>query len=411
MLRRMRRALLGISVSALSLGAALLAQPTTPSSALPRLVIEAGELPRSFAWLEVPLPPTVRGADLQLRDEQSGDVVPVQIGPDRELRALVPRLPAERAVSYRIEPALRPSAPDRVTATREVSRVRVAVDGRPMFTYVGEPGPLPGGIEEVFLRGGYIHPVLTPSGRRVTEDYPPNHKHHHGIWTAWTSTRIDGRAPDFWNMGDRKGRVEFERLGHAWSGPLAAGFETRHRYMDFLAPVPTTRLLETWKVVAYAWPAEDRAAHVFDLTVRQELVGTSPLELPTYRYGGVGMRGRHEWDGADKTFFLTSTGRGRVPGHGTRATWVHMSGDVEGRRAGIAMLSHPDNVRSPQPMRIHPTEPFFNFAPQQAGPLTIRPGELFTLRYRFIVTDGPPDAAWLDAMWQAYALPPRASVR
>jgi hypothetical protein len=62
-------------------------------------------------------------------------------------------------------------------------------------------------------------------------------------------------------------------------------------------------------------------------------------------------------------------------------------------------------------MRIHPTEPFFNFAPQQAGPLTIRTGEPLTLRYRFVVTDGPPDAAWLDAMWQAYAMPLRASVR
>ena len=149
---------------------------------------------------------------------------------------------------------------------------------------------------------------------------------------------------------------------------------------------------------------------MFDLAITQALTGTSPLELPTYRYGGVGMRGRHEWDGKDKTFFLTSTGRGRLSGHGTRATWVHMSGDVDGQRAGLAMLSHPDNVQSPQPMRIHPTEPFFNFAPQQAGPFAIRPGEVFRMRYRFVVMDGPPDATLLDAMWQDYALPVRARV-
>jgi hypothetical protein len=262
----------------------------------------------------------------------------------------------------------------------------------------------------VFRRGGYIHPVVTPSGRRVTEDYPPNHKHHHGIWAAWTSTRVNGRTPDFWNMGDRKGTVEFERLGHAWSGPLTAGFESRHRYMDLLAPTPATVLLEEWRVIAYAPTPTARPAHVFDLEIAQSLVGTAPLELPVYRYGGVGMRGRHEWDGRDKTFFLTSSGLSRGPGHGTRATWVHMSGAVDGQRAGIAMLSHPDNARSPQPMRIHPTEPFFNFAPQQAGPLTIRPGEVFTLRYRFVVMDGAPDAALLDSMWQAYALPVRARV-
>ena len=397
-------------VAGLSACATLLAQPTTPNSVLPRLVIEAGEVARTNAWLKVALPSHVRGADLQLRQEESGEVLPLQIGPSREAWAVIPAIPADKAVRYRIEPALKPTTVSRVAAIREISRVRVTVDGAPSFTYVGEPMRLPAGVDDVFLRGGYIHPVLTPSGRRVTEDYPPNHRHHHGIWAAWTSTRFGTRAPDFWNMGDRKGNVEFERLGHAWSGPLTAGFDTRHRYMDLLAPTPTTVLLEEWRVVAYAPTSGTRPAYVFDLEIAQSLVGNTPLELPLYRYGGVGMRGRHEWDGRDKTFFLTSSGLSRVPGHGTRATWAHMSGVVDGQRAGIAMLSHPDNVRSPQPMRIHPTEPFFNFAPQQAGPLTIRPGEVFTLRYRFVVMDGAPDAAFIDAIWQAYASPVRARV-
>src|SRR5690606_816497 len=141
---------------------------------------------------------------------------------------------------------------DRVTAARDVGGVQVGIDGRPVFTYVGEPLPLPDGIEDVFLRGGYIHPVLTPPGPRATDDHPPAPKHHHGIWAAWTHTRIGGRAPDFWNMAERKGRVEFERLGRAWSGALTAGFETRHRYMDLVASPAATVLLEDWRVVAYA---------------------------------------------------------------------------------------------------------------------------------------------------------------
>ena len=289
--------------------------------------------------------------------------------------------------------------------------MRVAVDGKPAFTYVGEPLRLPPGIEDVYERGGYIHPVMTPSGRRVTEDYPPNHKHHHGIWAAWTSTRFAGRTPDFWNMGDRKGTVEFERLGARVVGAahrrlrVAASLHgpARAHADDGPARGLARRCLRAGR--------RRRGRRTCSISrSRRHSTGTSPLELPTYRYGGVGMRGRHEWDGKDKTFFLTSTGRGRLPGHGTRATWVHMSGDVDGQRAGIAMLSHPDNVRSPQPMRIHPTEPFFNFAPQQAGPFAIRPGEVFRMRYRFVVMDGPPDAALLDAMWQDYALPVRARV-
>jgi hypothetical protein len=399
-----------LALAGLSAGASLLAQPTTPTSVLPRLVVEAGETARTHALVTVQLPPTVRGADLQLRHEETGETVPLQIGPYREAWAVLPAIPAQKAIRYRIEPSLKGAAADRATATRDGSRVRVALDGKPALAYVGEPLRLPPGVEDVYERGGYIHPVQTPSGRRVTEDYPLDHKHHHGIWAAWTSTRFGGRSPDFWNMADRKGRVEFERLARVWSGPVAAGFEARHRYMDLLAPTATTVLLEDWRVVAYPPVAGARPAHVFDLAITQTLTGATALELPTYRYGGVGMRGRREWDGKDKAFFLTSTGRGRVTGHGTRATWVHMSGDVDGQRAGLAMLSAPDNIQSPQPTRIHPTEPFFNFAPQQAGPFAIRPGEVFRMRYRFVVMDGPPDATLLDAMWQDYASPVRARV-
>ena len=57
-------------------------------------------------------------------------------------------------------------------------------------------------------------------------------------------------------------------------------------------------------------------------------------------------------------------------------------------------------------MRLHPTEPFFNFAPQQAGDMAIKPGETFTARYRFVVHDGAPDRAELDRLWNDFATPP-----
>jgi hypothetical protein len=381
------------------------AQPTS----LPRLLVDAVERERRDAWVAIQLPSSVRGTDLQLRAED-GTMLPLQIGPDREAWTVIPTVAADRRLAYTIEPAARPRVADRVAARRDGGHVVVERAGRRMFRYVGEPLPLPEGVDERHRRGGYIHPVLTPSGVQVTEDFPPNHLHHHGIWTAWTSTRYDGRAPDFWNMGDGKGRVEYEGVGRTWSGPLTGGFEARHRYVDLMATPPVTALTEHWRVVAYAMDAGATPAHVFDITVTQRVTGDRALQLPTYRYGGIGLRGRHLWDGPAATSFLTASGRDRRTGHGTRATWAHMSGAVDGRQVGIAVLGHPDNVASPQPMRIHPTEPFFNFAPQQAGPLAIRPGEAFVLRYRFVAFDGPPDAGVLDALWQDWAMPVHARV-
>jgi len=61
-------------------------------------------------------------------------------------------------------------------------------------------------------------------------------------------------------------------------------------------------------------------------------------------------------------------------------------------------------------MRLHPKEPFFCFAPSQAGDWAIEPGKPYVARYRFIVKDGKPDKAQLDAFWHAYAHPPQVTV-
>ena len=79
---------------------------------------------------------------------------------------------------------------------------------------------------------------------------------------------------------------------------------------------------------------------------------------------------------------------------------------MDGALAGIAILGHPENFRAPQPMRLHPTEPFFCYAPQQLGDMEITPGKPYVSRYRFIVADGPPDKAELDQFWNDYANPP-----
>ncbi|MEY4326664.1 MAG: hypothetical protein RIS24_2835, partial [Verrucomicrobiota bacterium] len=79
---------------------------------------------------------------------------------------------------------------------------------KPVVTYRGGPGVLPAGVPEEYRRAGYLHPLVSPSGRVVTGDYPKNHRHHHGVWASWTRTEIEGRKPDFWNMGQKMGRVE-----------------------------------------------------------------------------------------------------------------------------------------------------------------------------------------------------------
>jgi hypothetical protein len=212
-------------------------------------------------------------------------------------------------------------------------------------------------------------------------------------------------------MGDSKGRVEFVSLDDNWSGPVHGGFRARHRFVDLTASEPVVALNEKWEVRAYIPPGGSASYWMFDLVSEQQCATTHSLRLPEYRYGGIGVRGNWAWNGKDHTMFLTSEGEtDRIKGHATRGRWCDMGGMVDGSRVGIAILSHPDNFRAPQPMRIHPTEPFFNFAPQQAGDMEIKPGDKYVSRYRFVVHDGPPDKAELDRLWNDYAHPPVVKV-
>lgn len=291
--------------------------------------------------------------------------------------------------------------------------LRVSVGGKPVLQYQANPGPLPRpDVDPIYRRGGYIHPVWSPSGRVISDDFPPNHVHHHGIWAPWTKTSFEGREPDFWNMGQGSGRVDFVRVDATVPGPWIGTLRTRHRFIDMRSQPEKAVLEEQWETtVLGVTGARDRECRIFDLSILQTCSTTNALVLPKYHYGGLGFRGHRAWDGSAHCRFLTSNGEtNRVAGNETRGNWCWMGGILEGALHGIVILCHPDNFRAPQPMRLHPTEPFFCYAPSQAGDWAIVPGSPYTAKYRFVVVDGEPDRDWMDQLWRDFAHPGRLRV-
>jgi hypothetical protein len=349
--------------------------------------------------------------------DQASNVTPLQMGPGGRGAFILGELKAGQTRSYRLGRMgqISADAPDTsVRASREGDMVKISSGGREILHYQGGKTPLPPGYEQHLHRGGYIHPVYTPGGKLVTDDYPPKHKHHHGIWSPWTKTQFEGRTPDFWNMFQKTGTVEFVRIGAEWSGPVAGGFMADHRMIDLSAkPQPKAAIDETWNVVVYRPVHSEQSGRklfVFDFTTTQKCATDSPLVLPKYHYGGLGVRGHREWDGKDNCVFLTSEGKGRSNGNETTGKWCHVGGKVDGEMTGIAVLCHPENFRFPQPMRLHPDEPFFCYAPSQGGDWSIEPGKPYVARYRFVVADGPADKAEIERLWNDYANPPKVTV-
>lgn len=371
--------------------------------------IAAGAHDRYETVVSFALPAEFKGDSYALRDP-SGQTIPLQIDSARSASFVLPALRAGQTRTYQLVVAGSKPKPG-IDLTRRSEGLDFKVGGRSIFSFVTTPASVPAKeIKSVFLRGGYIHPVFTPSGRLVTDDYPSDHYHHHGIWFAWTKTEFEGAHPDFWNVGDGTGKVEFDSLDGAWTGPVYAGFKSRQRYVALTGTPPKTVLNEQWEVRVYNIGQSGKRFFSFDIVATQHNVSNSALVLEEYRYGGMGVRGHRNWKNKSMVLFLTSEGKTRENGNATRARWIHMSGLVDNETVGIAVLDHPVNFRSPQPLRIHPDDPYFNYAPSQLGRFEIKPGEKYVVRYRYVVADGAPDRTELDRLWNDYAAPPQVSL-
>lgn len=336
-------------------------------------------------------------------EDANGNTFPIQTDEQGIGQAILTGIRAGVNYRYAVKKSASPQVSLEIFSREE--DIKFSYNNKPIVVYQSK-GQLPEGVDSVYLRGGYLHPVYSPSGKIITDDYAWNHLHHHGIWTAYTRTVFQGRTPDFWNMGGRKGKVDFKELGKLDYGPVYAALEAKHDYEDLSGDEDVVALNEKWKLKVYAIEGMDeKAFHVFDLKIDQECATDSTLFLPNYHYGGLGFRGHEAWNGEDSTIFLTSTGRTRSDGHATQSDWCHIGGLIDGELAGISIFSHPDNFRHPQPMRIHPNEPFFCYSPSQEGLWMIKPGENYEARYRFMVYDGEPDVQLIQSMWQDFAMP------
>ncbi|MGV3771364.1 MAG: PmoA family protein [Verrucomicrobiales bacterium] len=375
------------------------------------ITVHNGEMARTDVILTVPFPPGLRGKDLLI--DPNGSSIPLQVVRTNTISFVVPTMQPNEKLSYTFRASNEGrKIVEHLKAVDRNGKVTLSAGEASLLVYQANDSDLPRPeIKPIYKRGGYLHPVFSPSGRIVTDDYPPNHVHHHGIWMPWTKTEFEGRAPDFWNMGDGKGKVEFSHLLEHWSGPVQSGFRAEHRFIDLTSGKPKTALNETWAVASYGIIDGPIEANVFDLESIQTTATDSPLKLPKYFYGGLGFRGNWTWNGPNNTFFLSSEGiTNRLAGNESRAKWCYIGGEIDGQQTGLAILCHPQNFRFPQPMRWHPTEPFFCYAPSQLGDWEIKPGEAYVSRYRFVVFDGKPNREWIEGFWQNYANPPEVTI-
>lgn len=266
---------------------------------------------------------------------------------------------------------------------------------------------VPKGVSENYQRSGYLHPVNTPRGKRLTRIQPEDHYHHYGIWNPWTHTLFEGDTLDFWNLYKKQGTVRFAEMLKKNTGPVFSEFEVLHEHIVLKNDADKLALNEIQNIKVFPL---DQSQYLMDITIQYECATDEPFKIIQYRYGGFGWRTTEEWDNQNSRV-LSSEGNTRKNADGSTARWCIVDGKLNDGRGGALMLSHPENYNHPEPLRVWPEDQygrgdlFVNFATTKTTDWTFEPGKTYTLKYQLIVYDGKMEVASAEQAWNQFAKP------
>jgi hypothetical protein len=378
------------------------------------------EVSADYAWPAVPVSAEVHLAEgvspdvLTLEDENSGDVVACQWeekGGKALLTWVLAPADASRKAAYRLlaRESISALASGAEVVDSVPEQLGFLVGGKPFTTYNFGSG----------LARPFFHPVLSPSGRRVTRNYPMldvpgetrDHVHHRSLWTA----HGDVNGVDCWSEEPGHGWIKHQEFLSVQSGPVFGGFEEKLLWTAPDGEKPVVAELREARI--YALPDGPR---IMDIKVTFQALFGSVKFGDTKEGGIVSVRVATPMDGDKGGVILTSKGgRGEAQCWGKKAEWCSYSGIVEGKPVGIAILDHPDNPRHPTYWHVRDyglmtANPFgvshFEHNPALDGGLVLPNGAELSFKYRILIYEGDAESAGLAAHYSAYRKPPEVKI-
>jgi hypothetical protein len=285
---------------------------------------------------------------------------------------------------------------------------------RPLLRYNYATLMPPEGVDEIFKRSGFIHPFWSPAGKELTRIQAPDHYHHYGLWNPWTRVEYKGKTIDFWNLGERQGTVRYANTISRMSGPVYGSFKVLHEHVVFEKDAEEIAINEVQGVKIFQ-QEHKKDAYIADISIDLNAASEHEVILKEYRYGGLGWRATEKWH-RDNSEIITSEGLNRKEADGSLARWCIVQGEIDEGYAAVVMMSFPTNYNHPEPLRIWPEDiydrgdMFANFSPTKNRDWKLEPGKNYQLNYRFYVSDRKISAEEAEALWQAYAHPPKVKV-
>jgi len=242
----------------------------------------------------------------------------------------------------------------------------------------------------------YFHPLRTTEGRLLTWDKPPDHLWHHGLWFSWKYIN----KVNYWEIDAKTGHPAGKT---SWSNVrVTTGRDLKVRIDMDLAyrPAGVGEPVLVEKRTIEISPPEADGVYRLDWTCTFKALTTVVLD----RTPLPGETGGQTWGGyAGLSLRLARAlaDREARTSDGLVETWIEdryrgrhtaldYSGLVDGEPAGVAIIDHPSNPRSPSPWYVIRSAEMSFFTPAVLcfEPLTLNAGESLALRYRVLVHPG-----------------------
>jgi hypothetical protein len=273
----------------------------------------------------------------------------------------------------------------------------------------------PEGIDSVYKRSGFIHPLWSPHGQVLTRIQPPDHYHHYGIWNPWTHVLFEGDTIDFWNLNMKQGTVRFSHFESITEGAIFSEYKTLHEHIVFKKDGREEVAMNEIQDVRVFRPGQNHNFYIVDFDIVMNCASMSPFKILEYRYAGFGWRATDKWN-KNNSMVITSEGKTRADADGSKAKWCIVQGQIDDDYAGILMMSFPTNYNFPEPLRIWPEnsndhgDMFANFCPTKNMDWLLSPRQDYILRYRLLVFNDSIDKEKAENAWKFFSNPPEVKI-
>ncbi len=273
--------------------------------------------------------------------------------------------------------------------------ISISEDGLPVLFFQVQPKSFQGQYE----RAGYVHPLYSLDGTVITEDFPEDHRHQHGIFTAWHQILVgDSAVANGW-MGDniswRVANVETTR-GNSYirvSGEILWWVSLEGKSEAIAKEIVNVTVHESrdgQRVIDYDF----RLVQLID----DLRVGGADNDKG---YGGFSLRFNLPPD----IMFVARGGEVEPKSEPVEAgPWMNMIGSFDGTpaKSGVLVLTHPSNPGHPEPWILRRQKSMQN--PVFPGRVPVSVGkEGLGFRYRLIIHRDGMDNTVAEKAYQVYS--------